>query len=227
MPRSRNTVDYERDLAVTQKLKLQNYSNAQIAEIVGVSAAQISYDLRKLNKHWREYALKERAAFVDQELQKLDLLENEAWQAWERSRLNSTETTEIVNSSKVEHKPKRSNDRNNSSGSGTYANGDRRPSVDIKTTTRTTSRIKTNYGDAQFLATVLRCMEHRMTLLGLEPPKAQAISEVKLIEEMISHNLLPNDVLEVAAQKSKDFVIAIRGAISGQPVEVEASEDVT
>ena len=65
---------------------LRGEYQSAIAEAFGVTQQQISLDLKALRKAWREAAMRDTDAVVAQELAKLDLIEAEAWAAWERSK---------------------------------------------------------------------------------------------------------------------------------------------
>jgi predicted transcriptional regulator len=69
----------------TAKLYLQGKTQSQIGELLGVTAATISNDLGEIRAIWRTEA---KVHFDDrkaQEIAKLDRVEAEAWEAWERS----------------------------------------------------------------------------------------------------------------------------------------------
>jgi hypothetical protein len=73
------------------ELVLQQYTNAQIADIIGsetglyLSPSQIGYDINKIRQKWRDRQQENYDARVNQELDRLDALEKELWQAWRAS----------------------------------------------------------------------------------------------------------------------------------------------
>ena len=67
------------------QLHIQGYTQTKIAERLGVSQATISGDLKIIEKQWRADAVRDFDLCRQHELQKLALIEQEAWQAWERS----------------------------------------------------------------------------------------------------------------------------------------------
>jgi hypothetical protein len=67
------------------QLYTQGYTQVKIAERLGVSQATISGDLKLVEKQWRADAVRDFDLCRQHELQKLSLIEQEAWQAWERS----------------------------------------------------------------------------------------------------------------------------------------------
>ena len=67
------------------ELALQGWSQAKIAEHLNVAQGTISGDLTAIRKEWRESALRDFDEARAIELQKLNLIETEAWSAWKRS----------------------------------------------------------------------------------------------------------------------------------------------
>jgi Putative ATPase subunit of terminase (gpP-like) len=68
------------------QLYLQNWTQAQIADQLGVRQPTISDDLKQIRQQWRESGVRDFNEAREQELQKIDLLEREAWDAWQRSK---------------------------------------------------------------------------------------------------------------------------------------------
>jgi hypothetical protein len=66
-------------------LYLQGWSQAAIAEHLGVGQTTVSLDLRILQKQWRESSIRDFDQLRTIELAKIDLVEREAWAAWQRS----------------------------------------------------------------------------------------------------------------------------------------------
>lgn len=69
-------------------LKLRGRTLQQIAEKVGISVMTVRRELKTLIGEWQESAREDIAAVKACELQKLDVLEEEAWAEWERSKLD-------------------------------------------------------------------------------------------------------------------------------------------
>lgn len=68
------------------KLYLKGWTQAAIAEKLGVAQGTISSDLRMVQKEWRQSAVRAVQARHVIEMAKLDALERELWEAWETSR---------------------------------------------------------------------------------------------------------------------------------------------
>jgi hypothetical protein len=79
-------------LAVLQRRKkvselhVQGWSQCSIAEHLAVRQSTICEDLRHISKAWRESSIRDFDAARDLEIQKLNRIEREAWDAWERSK---------------------------------------------------------------------------------------------------------------------------------------------
>lgn len=67
-------------------LYLQGFFQSEIAQRLGVTQQQISYDLKQLHQRWYHASVEDIAARKALELQKIEVIEREAWAAWERSK---------------------------------------------------------------------------------------------------------------------------------------------
>lgn len=68
------------------RLYLMGMPQYKIAAEVGVSVAQITNDVQQIRKKWAAENLERMTEHKAQELAKLDLLEQTAWEAWEKSK---------------------------------------------------------------------------------------------------------------------------------------------
>ena len=66
-------------------LYLQGLSQASIAEQLEVSQTSVARDLAKIERSWRESAIRDFDAAKERELQRLALIEKNAWEGWKRS----------------------------------------------------------------------------------------------------------------------------------------------
>jgi hypothetical protein len=64
---------------------LQSWTQAAIAEHLGLDQSTISDDLRAIRRDWRESTIRDFDLAQAEELQKTDRIEREAWAAWQRS----------------------------------------------------------------------------------------------------------------------------------------------
>lgn len=71
---------------------LKGMRQADIAEKLGVTQPQVSYDLKTIHKRWRESALVNMNEVKHRELARIDELERTYWDAWARSCEEKTKT---------------------------------------------------------------------------------------------------------------------------------------
>lgn len=88
----RTTFQLEKDRNETTTLYLEGKTQEFIAEIMGVSRTQITYDLKVIQKRWREQTTVDLDESKAIELARIDNLERVSWMAWERSK-EDKETT--------------------------------------------------------------------------------------------------------------------------------------
>lgn len=74
---------------------LQGRTQAEIARQLSVSQATVSSDLKAIRRVWRDSQIRDFDEAVELELQKLQLLEREAWEGWQRSQ-QPLELTRVV-----------------------------------------------------------------------------------------------------------------------------------
>jgi predicted transcriptional regulator len=65
---------------------LKGATQYEIASEFGVSQAQISMDLSTIREAWLQSSIRDFDEAKSEQLAKIDVIEAEAWQAWERSR---------------------------------------------------------------------------------------------------------------------------------------------
>ncbi len=80
--------DFEREaqLVEIKDAYLRGDTQMDIAARLGLSQSQISRDLSKIQRRWRESSLVDINEAKQRELERIDVLEREYWQAWEASR---------------------------------------------------------------------------------------------------------------------------------------------
>src|SRR5262245_3472658 len=69
----------------TAELYVQGWTQAAIAAHFGVSQPCVCEDLHYIRRQWRAAAVRNYDEHRDLELKKIDKVEREAWDAWERS----------------------------------------------------------------------------------------------------------------------------------------------
>lgn len=145
MAKNRNHLQRQRDLEITAELYLKGWSQTQIANYLEVSQPLISRDLKAIKAGWNAQRLEKYDAYINQELDRLRLLEKEVWDAWERSKTAKEQTlSEQLRSAAV--------DDDITSGP-----------AKVKVQRRTIEQV----GDPKFLEQLLKIHQARARLLGL------------------------------------------------------------
>lgn len=145
---------------IIAELYLKGYNQYAIAEHIGISQNQVSYDLRLLQSEWAESALFDFNEKKAVELAKIDHLETTYWEAWERSK----KETKSVHKTGVFPKSTTSKSVN--------PDGKIEETVDSKKLIVTEIKeVKTErLGDPRYLDGIQWCIDKRCELLGLNAP---------------------------------------------------------
>jgi predicted transcriptional regulator len=130
----------EADFTRLRDMYVRGWTQVRIGQELGISHAAVSNDLKELHRRWREETTLALDDYKRKELAKLDELEREYWQAWERSQ-SAQET-------------KRQRKKTGDDGAESLQ--------------EMVSRAQC--GDAQYLAGIIKCIEKRCKLLGLDAP---------------------------------------------------------
>ena len=138
-----------RDRARIADLYLRGRKQWEIGQELGLSQQMISHELGIIRKQWVESAVRNFDEAKGRELDRIDHLEREAWDGWERSKRHR-----LVSVSGIEAK---------STGSG----ADDRSAAPTETRTREETRKTDQVGDPRFLEKVAWCIDQRCKILGL------------------------------------------------------------
>ncbi len=148
----RTTPQIERDRADIARLYVRGKKQHEIAETLNrvqprrpyaISRGMVAYDLGAIRKAWLESALMDFNTKRAEQLAKIDYLEATAWDAWEKSLLESSSSTQYANAN---------------------PEGDATPS-------RLVLHTSPGAGDPRYLAVVQWCIDRRIRLLGLDEPE--------------------------------------------------------
>jgi hypothetical protein len=130
---------------------LQGEYQTTIAKDLGVDTATISRDLAAIRAAWLASTIRDFDAAKAEELAKIDAVEREYWQAWERSKKDKEVATQETDGLDAQtRKPK------------------------IK---KVTLRKEGQSGNPAYLVGVLACIDKRCKILGLDAPTRFIISE--------------------------------------------------
>ena len=140
----------------------QGLSQWDIAKKCNVSQPLICKDLGELRKRWRDRADIDFSAYQEQELAKIDFMESQAWEQWQRSK----EDIQTVLGERNEEP--RFDD-----------NGVKTTIVKVKTGHRKVGKT----ADVEYMRVIQWCIDKRMQLLAFEPPKKIALTDPTGTEE--------------------------------------------
>jgi DNA-binding CsgD family transcriptional regulator len=181
----------DRRLTVS-KLYLTGKGQYEIAKATGVTQATISTDLKWLREQWIRSAL---VAFNERqsiELAKLDRVEAEAWDAWERSKQPIERTT-----------------------TERVAEGDK----DDKPRTKASRVTENRHGDLGALAIVTECIKRRCAIFGLDAPKQLQFMGVVAVtvEQAAPPGLSPDDLVRLADLADRAGVLGPSVTVEAKP----------
>lgn len=141
MAKDRKPSQIERDRRVIARMYLKGRVQAEIAAELKINQSTVSRELKLLVEEWKVERVYDINEWKARELAKIDSLELEYWQAWERS-----QTDALVRSKKVVQD----------------VGGDKKEAFE-----RTEARV----GDPRFLDGVQWCIDKRCAIIGVEAPK--------------------------------------------------------
>lgn len=122
---------------------LRGMHQDEIGEVVGLSQGQISGDLAFIQKQWLENTTMNLDEFKAKELARIDHLERHYWAAWETSKTERTKSRQETDGSKKDGK---------------------------LTVKKASTEKEQRDGNPAFLDGVMKCIDRRCKLLGLDAP---------------------------------------------------------
>lgn len=103
------------------ELYLRQHTQQEIADMLEVDQSLVSLDLKAIQVQWRESALADMNEAKQRELERIDQLEREYWQAWERSQEDAETVTKKQKSG--EDKPELSLQKKGQTGDPRFLQG--------------------------------------------------------------------------------------------------------
>jgi hypothetical protein len=153
------------------ELHLKGCPIAAIARRLSVSRRTVERDLEAVRAAWRTARRDAVEEAGDRELARLDLLEREAWDGWQRSQQQNV--SEKLSKAEDE-KPARGAAHSSAAGAVSAAAK--------KRAERTT---RTQHGDPRYLLLIMKCIEHRLRLLAGAPPIADLPVSGELLRRVL------------------------------------------
>ncbi len=142
MADKRHPAQLEKDRAIEADMYCRGATQVEIAARVGMSVGAIKNDLKVILAHWRESQLVDMDDAKARELARIDHLEREYWEAWDKSRTTKTRTRTARTDS------------------------EERGKTDVAEVVSEEA-----VGDSTFLRGVQWCIEQRVKILGLYAPE--------------------------------------------------------
>lgn len=152
MPKARKPSELAKHRLLIAELYLKGYTMMALKEVmadehnVELSIGTIHSDLKVLQKEWHERSIESIDKIKARELAKIDKVEIEFWQGWERSK----KEFKAISSKEKAIKLK----------------GKKEP-IDAEEIERT-KKVEERVGDSKFLFGVLKCIEERCQILGIQ-----------------------------------------------------------
>lgn len=129
------------------ELYMRGWTLEEIGEDVGLSLSTVSYHIAEIKKTMLKSMRKNFAEWQSEQLMRIDQAERAAWEAWERSMSRQVEER---SRHKTSQRPEDPEDM-----------------VEV--------RVKDTSGNVGYMNVILRCIEMRSTLLGLNAPQVMAV----------------------------------------------------
>lgn len=159
----RSMTQKEHDKRVAIEMSLQGYYQDEIAETLGVSRSQVQYDLKQARAEWKERSIAEQTEAINAELERINLIEKNAWREYRRS---MKDRNQVINRNKT------------STMQGTAGNENEQ---------QVTTEEQT--GDPRYLTIINDCRKDRMKLLGIGTDKMDLNVRDKTFEFIIGSEI--------------------------------------
>ena len=163
----RTPIQLKNDRVRIAELYIKGVYQSVIAAELGLDQSQISRDLKAIQKQWVENTTLDLDHFKGKEIAKIDQVERTAWEGYTRS-LEKFKSTITTGKGITEDKE---------TGKVTAGNKDQ------------VVKVEERNGDPRFLDVVMKCIERRCKLMGLDAPDkhehtGKVILEDKSLEEI-------------------------------------------
>ena len=160
--KARTKEQREADMNTLARLYVKGTSQMEISKRIGISQAQVSIDLKKLLKQWQDTRLNEIDRYKHEQLLRVNMIEEEMWAAWEKSKTKGKKTTTKGKAGKlIEKKDPLTGMKSKVEGDEEYWRVGEQEEEPIG-------------GDMQYMNGIQWCMQERAKILGLYAPKKVA-----------------------------------------------------
>lgn len=205
MPKpTRDITQKQYDRARIAQLYLRGYSQYAIAQEMSMTRELVAFDLRVIRKDWKQSAIVDMNEAKHKELHRIDMMEKELWEAWEKSKLTRDITT-------TRQKRRGLNSQN----------GD----VPVDQTTEAGKRTEQRDPNAAYMDRIGWCIEMRCKILGLYAPAetrhSGVVSQIREISYE-SQPLKPDGRLVIIGGPQNGHV---NGALPSAAIEIETDDE--
>lgn len=177
-PDAHESLEIQERRKKTAELYIKGWRQSAIAELVGIHVSTVCRDLAIIRQEWRESRLDSTEAWIDAQLAKIDKMEMEAWEQWEKSKGERKKLTK----------------KEGESGTGSYLE---------KSVT-----IEEGLGDPRYLAVVDRAIERRCKILGLEKEPQQKSDNALAADAIVAIRQLRQELIEDSGFQSSGNLAA-------------------
>lgn len=154
----------EADMNTLSRLYVKGISQMEIARQLGISQGQVSNDLKRLLKHWEDTRLDEIDRYKHEQLLRINMIEEEMWTAWEKSKTKGKRTVAMSKSGDV--------------ADAVDSVTGRKVKVDAEKYWRAgTTEEEPVAGDMQYMNGIMWCQQERAKIVGLYAPKKVAATD--------------------------------------------------
>lgn len=182
----RTKLQREIDFQREADLYIQGWNQQQIANAIGISRQQINVDLGKIRDEWRARYSEKVDEFKQEQLAKIDALEAKYWAAWEKS-LGDKKINSVSTSQGLLNKP------------------------GLEKTATTES----SYGESKYLDGILKCIDRRCKILGIDAPKnVEMTNRIEASEEWIKERSDIVDALNAHPEAKADMIEKLNGRLT-------------
>jgi len=150
---SRTQAQIERDRRLISQYYLMGRSQAEIGDMLNIDQSTVSRDIRAIEERWQSETTIDLTTAKWKEIRKLDLQEEEAWNAWLESKKQKKEQ--------------------NTKSRGVPYQRDGKTGMQVIGTETSVKNYETG-GDPRFLVVMHQCVKTRCEILGLYAPKLVA-----------------------------------------------------
>lgn len=191
----------EADMNTLARLYVKGTSQMEIARQLGISQGQVSNDLKRLLKRWEETRLNEIDRYKHEQLLRINMIEEEMWSAWEKSKLTGKKTVNKGKSGKTIAKEDRV--------TGIVTKKD-----DAEEYWRVGEQeeMPEGKGDMQYMNGIMWCQQERAKIVGLYAPKKVA-------------NTDPTGEFEAATSARDELMGIMAGIVKRMKPETEEEQN--